>query len=514
MNFHLNAKLAQRAFDYSKRLDQKKFVFLLLAGLLVRLIGSFLYGTQDMEWWKAWGVYATQQSLTGIYGTTDQEIFDLWREGQCQPLALKEGLAVLPTQTIVHFASYRYFRTEYILTQPPLYIYSLDVFTRLYGMISPELANNRVFNFFINLEPIISSAVLAWLISLFVSNLANRSTGKLAGLVYWLNPLVILNAPIQGYRDPLCALFTVISVVMLYRKNLSLAFVCLALAFMYKPQGVLIAPVVVLVGLREHRFNRNLLAWIVAGLTSLAVCLPYIITNHFLGLVQGVLSITQMSSDLSRQAMNIWWPVQYLANAHVLITEKGVSILQALTGYDGRVINDLPISKFESMMHVNAGTIGFALLGVFTIINLWYVWRRLQSDRNSIIIAAALQIYGYFILRAGVQINHYFILIPLFTLLAFLNAISLRRYLMICSIFFIQDWIFYGFGRDFNFEFGRDLNHGWRMLSISYLAWTTNLLALANVGLFIFLCWNYYTLKEPLLSLRERFIPKQKGAGV
>ena len=482
-NFAFN-RLVENALSFGKRLNRRQLVLLLLAGLVIRLAGGFLYGTQDMEWWKAFGTYASQESLVGIYGGADQEIIDLWQQGKLQPISLKEGLVALPTQTIIPFTAYRYFRTEYIMPQPPLYIYSIYLSTQLYRLVSPELTNNRIFNFVMNLEPIVASAILAWIIARFVSTLADSSTGRLAGLVYWLNPLVILNAPIQAYRDPLCALFAVLSVVMLYRRNLNWAFVCLVLAVMYKPQGILIAPVVLWVGLCEHRFSRNLLAWGMAGLTGVAVCLPYAVAGRFLGLVQGVLSISQVSGDLTRQSLNIWWPVQYLANAYVLVSQEGTNVLHALTGHDGRVTSDFPIIKFATMTHVNAGSIGFALLGVFTIINLWYVWRRLQSDRKAIIVAAALQVYGYFILRAGVQINHYFILIPLLTLLAFLSAASLKHYAIICAVFFVQDLVFYGLGRDFNY--------GRKALSITYLAWTTNLMALANVSLFVVVCWHYY----------------------
>ncbi len=477
-------RLAEKTISYGKRWNRRWLVLLLLAGLFIRLEGAFLYGTQDMEWWKAFGTYATQQSLVGIYGGTDQEIVNLWKQGKLQPTSLEEGLVVLPTQTIIPFIPYQYSRTEYIMPQPPLYIYSIYLSTQLYRLISPELTNNRMFNFFMNLEPIIASAILAWLIARFVSTLVGSSTGQLAGVLYWLNPLVILNAPVQAYRDPLCALFAVLSVVMLYRKNLNWALVFLVLAFMYKPQGILIAPVVVWVGLCEFRLLKNLLAWGIAILSGVVVCLPYILTNHLLGLVQGVLSIVQVSNDLTRQSLNIWWPVQYAANAYVLVSQEGTNVLRALTGRDGGVISDFPVIKFAAMTHVNASTIGFALLGVFTIINLWFVWRRLQSDRKTIIIAAALQVYGYFILRAGVQINHYFILIPLFILLACLSATSLKHYVLICAVFFIQDLIFYGLGRDFNY--------GRKALSFTYLMWTINLLALANVSLFIVLCWHYY----------------------
>lgn len=484
------ARLGESLPRSAQFLSTRLLTTLIAAGFVVRLGGAFLYGTGDMEWWKAWGSYAVEQSLTGLYGAPDGEIIQRWQEGG----SLDEIRGA--TQTVIPYQAHDYFRTEYRMVQPPVYAYSLHLSTTLYRIFSPELANNRAFNFFLNLQPIASSAVLALVIAWFVSLWAGRGTGQLAGLIYWLNPLVILNAPIQAFQDPLCALFAVLSVVMLYQRRSTWAFVFLALSFMTKPQGVLIAPVVVWVGLCEERMGKNVLAWGAAVVTCVVVSLPFIISHHFLSMVLGVLSITESSGDLSRQSMNLWWPVQYGANAVRLVSEEGVGIFSAVAGADRGIYEDFPIRDLTAVTHINATGVGLTLLAAFTVLNLWYVRRGLRFDRNAIAIAAGLQVYGYFILRAGVQNNHYFILIPIMTLVACISSASLKHYLAICSIFLLQDLIFYGFGRD--------ANYGKAGLSMLHLAWTTNLLALANVGLFLYLCrYHFSILKEPLRDLRR-----------
>ena len=227
-----------------------------------------------MEWWKAFGTYSVQHRVIDIYGAEDRVILDLYRQG----LSFSEVLKA--TQTVIQYQPYRYGRTEYFYPQPPLYIYTIFLSTSIYREFDPDLTNDRVFNFFLNLQPVISSALLTLVIFFFVKSLLGRGLAGLAALFYWLNPLVILNSPIQAFLDPLLALFAVCSVIFLFRKRLSWAYVFLALAALYKPQGVIIAPIIVWMGLREHNILANLRAWLAAGFTGvLATAMAFAVQN-------------------------------------------------------------------------------------------------------------------------------------------------------------------------------------------------------------------------------------------
>jgi hypothetical protein len=43
-------------------------------GLVVRLLTSGFYGTQDVEWWKAWGSFAVTHGMVGVYGASDRDM--------------------------------------------------------------------------------------------------------------------------------------------------------------------------------------------------------------------------------------------------------------------------------------------------------------------------------------------------------------------------------------------------------------------------------------------------------
>ena len=195
--------------------------------------------------------------------------------------------------------------------------------------------------------------------------------------------------------------------------------------------------------------------------------------------------------------MNIWWPVQYAARAVNAISRGTVGVLPAILGGRYPWNASVPSSELIPVLGFNIQIIGFILLAIHTAINLWYVSYQSRVDRKAIIIAAVLQVYAYFILRVGVQNNHYFILVPILALICCESKSHLKEYLAITIVFLVQDLLFYGLGTDFNY--------GIRLLSRLYLGWTVNLLALANVMLFSYLCWTYFrTLHVPLVTLRDR----------
>lgn len=446
--------------------NRRVVLVLFILGLILRLAGGFFYGTQDMEWWKAFGNYGVRAgNVTSIYGAKDHVILDAYEKGLSYAQVLAE------TQTIIDYTPHNYFRTQYFYPQPPLYIYSIWICTKGLELFNKTLSNGRLFNWFLNLEPVLASIFITLIIFVFAKSLFDHDSALSAALLYWLNPLVVLNSPIQGYRDPLCALFAVTSIFFLCKKSLAGAFIFLVLAALYKPQGILIAPIVIWVGLKKHPIRENLRAWGASALTVVLVFSPFIIDNRVLSAILGISSINSVSQDVSRGALNFWWPVQYIYN---IVT--GVYVFQ-----------DVPAAILSKIVGFNIRVVGYLLLAIFTFINLWKLTCQNYFGRQAIVVASALQVYAYFILRVGVQTNHYFILIPLLACLACSYKQYFRYYLMVSSIFFLQDIIFYGLGRDFNY-FGR-------LLVWLSMGWTTIFLAFANVALFSYICYRTFSQK-------------------
>ena len=137
--------LVLRRLHRSRPLARRTLLLLFLLGLAIRLGGAFLYGTQDMEFWKAYGTYTVQTSLLRMYGESDAEIYGAWQEHRPDLKAVRTE-----TQNVISYRPYKYWRTEYIPCQPPIYMYSIWMCTHSYGVFSEQLDNTRLFNFFLN----------------------------------------------------------------------------------------------------------------------------------------------------------------------------------------------------------------------------------------------------------------------------------------------------------------------------------------------------------------------------
>jgi len=487
-------QLFLRLFQRIKSYNSKIIIILIFTFLLMRLILGTCYGTQDVEWWKAWSVESVTNGLTNVYGASDSEIINKYKEGKTTKEVLES------TQKIIHYKPKDYERVEYKVTQPPIYIYSLYIVGNLYQVVSPSMENNRLFNFFLNLIPAFFSILTTFVIYLFVKSISTREIAILTAGAYWLSPLVLLNSPIQGYFDPIIAFFVTASFILLYKKHLSLSYVFLVLGVLSKPTAIIVFPVLFWIGLKDYPFKKNLIAWFFSFITVLIILLPFILNGRALSVFQGVWSINESSQDLSRQSMNLWWLVQYSWTAIHNLYSSDISSVSAIMGGPGsNWINDIPSILLGNILGFNVQNIGFILWGLFTILNLWFISVKIHSDRKAIFVAAGLQIYAYFILRVGVQTNHYFVLIPLFCIVSMLSFNKFKYYLLISAIFLMQDFLIYGFGRDFN--------HGRSILTLFYAGWISNLLAFANIALFIWICFKEFS---PYIRLRSRDYDIQK----
>jgi len=455
---------------WAARLTPRFLLLLWLAGLGVRLATAFLYGTQDMEYWKGWGDYLVHHRLSDIYGATDQEIVTLWTAGRTIP----EITAA--TQRPIPFRDVRYYSVRgYPICQPPLLLYSLYPGAWLYRLFDPGMPNGYWFNFFTNLQPIFFSWITALIIGRITRMQYGVPIGRVAALAFWLNPLVILNTPVQGYQDILCSMLSMLAVIGAFQKRPIATWGFLAMALLVKPWAFFVAPAVIWVALREQGRKGNLIGILAAAAVSVLICLPFLVTSHFLSMILGVISLSVHARKLSLQALNLWWPVQYAANLAVLMRDYGLSVWSAQS--QAAVFEDVPTAGFSQRFGVPASGIATALWLGFSILNFMWMRAKTNLDRRVVILGCALQAYGWYLFRTGLQGHQSFILVPVLSLVMFASPELWRRYIVIIAILFSQELLFYGFGRDFNP--GRDMLFG---LGLSGL---TVILAIAHVVFFV-----------------------------
>ena len=400
-------------------------------GLCLRLGCGFLQGMQNMEWWKAWTTWALTHPVTRIYGDSDSVVLDDARAGL--------GLEALIDRHArkIHFQASNWGRTEYPVTQPPLYLYSLSVAGGAYRLLTGGLENRRLFNWFINLISLISAAGIAALIFSVGKRRIGFAAGALGALMFWLNPAALLNGPVHGNLDLLCAFFAVASLAALERQRPDLAIVLAAISVFAKPQGILLFPLVLAAAAGAGNgkgLRRGLLASAVAGG---AILVPFVASGHVLSMGLSLLSQRSFMKWVSvGGALSLWWPIHYFFNV--------------ANGGPGTWADLVPLDALGNAGFWNprpAGEIAFVLLFVL----LCYRTVRGGPNRWRIAVLSSATAYvAYYVLCPGAHENYDFLAIPIVGLVVAEERRTRTLFLWMTALFTTTYFLFWGLGRDWD----------------------------------------------------------------
>ena len=130
---------------------------------------------------------------------------------------------------------------ESLVAYPPGSVYLMHLSGMAYKLISPEMHNSRLFNAFISFPMLLASMAVTWVIFTFIRR-ENHALAVATAMLYWLNPIVLLDSTIQGYNNPIVALVNLLALVCLYRKQYLWAVCLTVLAVLVKPQAILLIP--------------------------------------------------------------------------------------------------------------------------------------------------------------------------------------------------------------------------------------------------------------------------------
>ncbi len=443
----------------------KYLKYILILTIAFRFLFALSYGTQDVEWWKAWYSSIEEKGVLNIYGAPDKENIILLQKG----LSFEEVRN--KTQNVIKYEPFKYGRKNYVVTQPPVYIYHLFIAGKIYKIIDPNLSNNRLYNFFLNLIPIIYSILTCILIYYFLNSTQYKNHALVSALFFSINPLIILNSPIHGFWDPILGFYVLSSLILLYKRKITGSFILFTVAILVKPTAIIILPVYIFFILREHSYLHFFKSIFISLFVFFFLVSPFIFSNHFISMLLGVHSILDSSNDISRQSLNIWWPLQYYMNFY---NSPSQGVINFIIGKNFIWVKDFPVEKFKFFNLKQLSTI---LLILATILNLYNASRYLKNNRFYIFYFAFMQIYIYFMLRVGVQNNHYYMMIVLCSIFCFFSKEMFSTFLLLILVFFTQDFIFYGFGRDFSIMLG--------VLSFFNLPFITVILSIFNFIIFL-----------------------------
>jgi hypothetical protein len=386
---------------------------LLLSGLIVRLLALPLAGTPDVDVWKTWS-YGAAQDVSTMYGVGGNP----------------------PERGVVIWGARRT-----TVDYPPVALYGLALVGRAYRAFDPSFTDGRALTIAIKLTILLSEAVMAWCLFLLVGRWSEPG-GRVAALLYWLNPAAILDGAVLGYLDPWAGALAMISIVALDRSRSAAGAGALILAVLTKAQAVLLVPFAGLLLLyREgrHRMKGAVIACAAAVGTIVVVLTPYARIGALENLRQGVGSLLRHDM-LSGQAANLWWIVTWLLRASYAAPDLGVKAAWTMS------VRILAVSRVIELGYPNPRPIGAIAAGS---VIAWALWRVRRSPPELILAAGALAIHAYFVLEVQVHENHLYLALPLMAAAAAQIPKLRAPFYLLSGIFALNLFLFYGVGRPF-----------------------------------------------------------------
>jgi hypothetical protein len=355
----------------------------LLTGLLLRVLALPVAVPAVDDSWRAWSYHAATDGPARMYGP--------------------------------HGHTVRLGDIDAPVVYPPLALDELALVGRVHLALSGGRFPNDVrLTILIKGAIALLDAVLAGLIFLVVRRAAGSRAASWAAAAYWLNPAVLMITAL-GYIDVCFAIPAVAAVVAASRGRAWSSGALFAAALLTKPQGIFVAPVVVLAlwnsGSEAPR-RRVSTALAASMIVTAVVVAPMVAAGTAWYMVRSV-AVLAGHDMLSALAFNSWWIVSYLFEA-AAVADQGFRA--ALFASPAIVTHAYAITHGLPPPRVIAAIAGSSAL-------LWaLVTARHTRDLGRHAALAAFIVDAYFTLSVQVHENHFFLIVPLLIV-----AAALRR---------------------------------------------------------------------------------------
>jgi hypothetical protein len=421
-------------------------------GAILRIAALPLPGTEDIGVWKIWSFNASKD-VTAMYGIGGDP----------------------PVRAMLRYGT-QYTTVDY----PPVALYEMGLVGIVYRGLFPPYPNDWRLLVAVKLPGFFAGALLAWLLHGAVLRASERRAVAVgAMLAVWLNPAILLNGEILGYLDPLMMLPALLALFLAHQDRPALAGCALAVAALTKPQGVLMAPAVLLaVGRLGGRpaLGRAVGA---GAVTGVLLFLPFILVGALPNALNAFWSFARRDL-LSAQAANVWWIANWLERVRNLIPEHGVP-----AAYFVPVKGVMALSTFLESGWPNPRPAATA--AVLATIG-WATWRLRQTrDLGHHAALAALTVHAYFTLGVAVHENHILLAVPLLAVAAALQPRFRGAFVLVTIVAALGMNMFYGLGRGIGWAVPRgitgiDLSVVTSFVSIVAFVWLVRLVAQAPLA--------------------------------
>jgi hypothetical protein len=382
------------------------------------------WGIVDSEWWRAWMNHINLVGIANAYSEPTNSL-SIYKK-LLNPITLPGNLITFPNIDVPIFNANEYFRNYFPIAQPPLFLMDLAFTVELKNLL--QIDSDYVI---LNLTNTFFSVVLTYIFYRIVkeNNIDKPLNWALA--LIWANPIMILQSNLQGYRDLLLVSLITLAIHFVIKKN-KLPYssgLMFGLALLTKPTAIyLFLPVYLLTS------NKDFIKFI-SGVAATIFSITAIIAlnGRLYGFLAALLTESQIGKIYS-EGIGIWTPIYLLEKLPKIFSfsSEFEGLLKSLNGF------------FENKVTV----FWLIVLLLFALLA-----RGLKKKKIYTIFDLEFQLFAITLLLClpNIKINHYFVFLPIW-LIIFARQKLRSTSAFILPIFFIQDLIYGGFGRNSIFD--------------------------------------------------------------
>ncbi len=408
-------------FSFSRPL----WIGCLLVGVMLRAIAMPLPGTIDVDYFKGWGLAAVELGFARVYADED----DSHLLGRlCRQWRLCPGEAE-PLRSTLEPAKPPYYLPN---TYPPLSSYLLGATTWLYRLVPASLRPAWVPNALIKLPVVLAELVAALALYLYVRRRDTIERARLVFVIYWLNPVLIVNGASLGYQDAIYIALSFLAVVWALEARVTLAAVAYLLALSHKQLALFYLPLVAAILLLVADRGNLVRAVLAATGTTVLIFLPLMVDGRLIGMFYEI-ATNSVKPLLSATGLNVWWIVTFVIVLRMRLA-AGMSWPAALHQLTPLVSTEgSPVRLIGPLLYLG-----------FTLLNLGLFLRR--RTPSAAFLAAAMQFYGYAMLMTTVAENHLYGALIYLALLGLQDKNLRLLYALLSFILLLNLALFYGIG--------------------------------------------------------------------
>jgi dolichyl-phosphate-mannose-protein mannosyltransferase len=299
---------------------------------------------------------------------------------------------------------------------PPFNVYIFWAFGSLANAIHLSMAT------MVKVVPNLFDLATAALIYFFARKQASFKIALLATALYAFNPAVIFNAAVWGQYDAVYTFFLVLSLMLALKSKPELSAISFALGILTKPQGIALAPLLILLIFKKDGLKRLLTSVLAFAASFLVVVLPF----------EGI-------------------SVSFLTN----IYSSGYSY------YNYGSVNAFNLWGLLGLTWVHDGAlyiVGWVLFGAFAAFTLYVVHRRFRVSGDYLaVFAAFMLLFCFFMLPTRIHERYMF---PAISMLALMFPLLKKTRLMYVTLtvtlflneFVVLNWLNNGYPSDFPYD--------------------------------------------------------------